>query len=210
MACQTQCRQIPTGSAPLIKAQTEVVTAENLFPYSLADRDGDGWPEDFLSRPECAGKIKISGAPDDPEAEVELEQTGCGYLDSKNFAVEEGRRYLFAVDLKIENMRFDLSDNQETRGIICFVYSVCGKRNIGGRVFAPGSTGGWVTLMLPFDTARTPQLAKLRIMLRCYNLSGTVHFRRPTVIPLPREILMKTHYIDMDGRIYTESDAMMR
>ncbi|GAH06732.1 unnamed protein product, partial [marine sediment metagenome] len=68
-------------------------------------------------------------------------------------------------------------------------------------IHGKGSTDEWVTVMLPFDTSKKPDLSLSRIMLRCYKISGTVWLQNPAIVELPASADMKSGFILKDGSI---------
>ena len=65
-------------------------------------------------------------------------------------------------------------------GIHIYVYHG-GNDNEWIGITGSGSSKGWMTAVLPFDTGAKPSLDQSRIMLIMGNMSGTVWFRNATI-----------------------------
>ena len=74
---------------------------------------------------------------------------------------------------------------------------------------ARGTTPGWVLAMLPFDTGKKPELTDLRILLRAYRLSGTIHLKQPRIFSLPDNSDMRRHFVLPDGTVAHYNGALV-
>ena len=66
-------------------------------------------------------------------------------------------------------------------------------------VYGEGSTKGWITGILPFSTEKVRELATPNVLLRCYNMTGTVRFRTPMILKKPAGIDMRRSFELADG-----------
>ena len=140
-----------------------------------------------------------------PSIRFDLPERGNLWLDTSTAVqLEEGRKYLFSVRVKIQDMvpgGMNLTSKGVERGILMEVHSGDTSRNVSvwNAVVGTGSSEGWVTAMIPFDTNAKPDLAKVSIFLRCYDISGTVWFQDPVLIEVPDGFNMNQQFILENG-----------
>jgi hypothetical protein len=96
------------------------------------------------------------------------------------------------------------------RGILMYVHSASGPGHQWAAVAGEGNTDGWVTVMLPFDTAVQTDLKSARIFLRCQELSGTVWFQDPVLIEAPAGFHMQPHFILENGETVSSNLLILK
>ena len=67
-------------------------------------------------------------------------------------------------------------------------------------IHGEGSTDGWVTGLLPFPREdMRKQFAIPNVLLRCYNMAGTVRFREPMILRQPPGTAVQPSFERADG-----------
>ena len=78
-------------------------------------------------------------------------------------------------------------------------------------VYGEGSTDGWVTALLPFPLEdRREKFAKSRVLLRCYNMTGTVSFRNPMIVRQPQGLDIQSSFELADGTQVPDGKLQLR
>lgn len=183
------------------------ISTHNLLPV-FDDKDNDGFPDAYKMR-KGKGKenvsyvskasiptLKIKGTPDD---KLIFETTA-------RIKLEKNKKYLFSVELKIDKMRFSGRWYKDHRGFWIYVY---GRHNMHKwmAVAGNGSTNGWITVMLPFNTIgeKNENLCDSNIIFIIDHTAGTFYARNPLLIERNSNDEMKQHYIKADGSTIVNS-----
>lgn len=181
--------------------------SSNLIPLSLSEgKEGEfppGFKEDASNQDKVHLDYKVFTGKRGPSMRVDLPKTGAVCLDLQSpVRLDDDTKYLFSVLVKVKDLVLDGPCSNEkgmVRGILMYVYSASGHGHQWAAVVGAGHTDGWVTVMLPFDTAVQTELKSMRIFLRCQELSGTVWFQDPVVIEAPAGFQMQPHFILENG-----------
>jgi hypothetical protein len=198
-------------SGSIWSAVEEPAKSDNLLKYTLTD-SGDGkTPQGYTVNTAEGGK-EASVSFDNsvyigkkgPSLKVDIAKTGSVFFDYSSFLpLEKGKKYLLTVSIKIKDLHLDGVEANNigmVRGVMVYVYSASGKHSWEA-ISGNGSTKGWVTMLLPFDTAKVPELATSRVFFRCLNIAGTVWFQNPSVVELPEGSDVQAQFIQEDGTV---------
>ena len=101
------------------------------------------------------------------------------YMRSAFSTFKADTKYIMTCDIKIIDMK---GKNRKKSGVMFQVRSSSGKPYTWVKIIHNGSTEGWVTAVIPFDTGAKPKFCKSRIYLYMMNISGTVLLRNLKII----------------------------
>lgn len=201
--------------------EENVISAENLLKYTFQDTNKDGIPDGYkIVKGKAEGNEAAEVTYDEtvfngekgPSIKMYLPEKGYLAVDLKNlFRLKKGKQYLFAVDVKIKDMKVEGKwyTKKAIRALMIYVYGSNGK-HAWLAITGNGSTKGWVTVMLPFNTEKIPGLATSRVLIRCNNMSGTVWIQNPSIVELPDGTDMKSHFLLSDGSVYSTNPLRLK
>lgn len=205
MACGS-CHADSPSSVTVNITPAAAVTVEraNLIPLNFEGIQIGDPPPGFSFRGGSGNGVRME-VPDNspPVIRVEMVEKDTFWLDFKSVIhLEQGRKYMFSVLVKTQDLSLDGSHVKRGgwRGVMIYVYSAAGTRHAWALIAGHGDTDGWVNVLLPFDTAATPELADAKIYLRGYDLSGTIWFKDPVLFELPEGFDLAPHMVLPDGR----------
>jgi len=93
-------------------------------------------------------------------------------------------KYVMTCEIKITDMKA----KKRKRGVMLQVKSAPGKPYIWVSIIHNGSTEGWVTATIPFDTGANPKFCKSRVSIFILDVSGTVLFRNMKITETKEEL----------------------
>ena len=93
-------------------------------------------------------------------------------------------KYVMTCEVKITDMKV----KKRKRGVMLQVKSAPGKPYVWVSIIHSGSTEGWVTVTLPFDTGAKPKFCKSRVSIFILDLAGTVLFRNLKITETTEEL----------------------
>ena len=100
------------------------------------------------------------------------------YMRSGFSTFKPKAKYVMTCDIKITDMK---GKSKKKSGVMLQVKSSTGKPYSWVKIIHNGSTEGWVTATITFDTGEKPKYCKSRIYLFLMDISGTVLFRNLTI-----------------------------
>jgi hypothetical protein len=178
----------------------ETETGTNLLPWDFQLTGKNGLPEGYNNRKE--GTISVTKEKNGYVVEMSLKKQGQCFLDTTRLLpLEKGKKYLFSVQVKIKNMEHAGKD--KFYGFVSYIYNSSTNKHTALRLTGTGSINEWATLSLPFDTIKQPQLAKGKLLMRAYNISGSIYLKKPVIIELPENVDMKPSLTLKDGKTFT-------
>lgn len=127
-------------------------------------------------------------------------------IDTKQPVILDlAKDYVLVVQFKVEDMHYYGHWYYRPAGIRIEAYGTDNKHNWLA-VRGEGDSRGWVTGILFFlnqksekDKKDAHNLAYPTVMLRCYNMVGTVYFRNPMIVEIPSGFDV-TNYFQMEDR----------
>ncbi|MCF6176962.1 MAG: hypothetical protein L3J71_14475 [Victivallaceae bacterium] len=176
-------------------AADETGTVKNMLKHDFSKLGKDGLPVGYKVTFDKASKGKATVIQEAGVniVKLELPEQGKAFLDSTFLlGMKKNRRYLFTIQLKIDNQAYT------GKGVHFFyacAYNTGNNKHIYNKVMQQGSTDGWITAVLPIDTAKRPLLVGAKLFLRSYYVSGTYWLKNPMLIELPKDVEIKAHYI---------------
>lgn len=176
-------------------AEEESNKAKNLLKHDFAKLSSNGLPVGYKAYLGKDKKVKVSVSQEDGTNVVKLEipEQGKGFLDSNYILnMKKNKKYVLTVQLKIENQKY--SGKGMHFFYVC-VYNTGNGKHIYNKIVGHGSTGGWLTVVLPIDTAKKPKLVGAKMLLRGYFVSGTYSLKNPMLVEIPNDVELKAHYI---------------
>ncbi|MBN1553345.1 MAG: hypothetical protein JXA11_01260 [Phycisphaerae bacterium] len=142
--------------------------------------------------------------PEDNVVKISILKESSVYLDTTRRAeLELGKRYLFVVEFKIDDMHYTGNWYNRPAGVRMYVYGMKDKHSTLF-VRGDGSTDGWVSAVMPFTTRIDKDgrdLSRPNVLLRCYNMVGTVSFRKPIIIEVPNGVEASSYFEMDNGRM---------
>lgn len=183
--------------AMAVFADGEGEKAENLLKHDFSKLDSKGVPVGYKVSFDDASKGKMTVSQEDGTNVVKLEipEQGKGFIDT-NYAldIKENKKYILTIQLKIEEQKYS------GKGIHFFyvcVYNTGNGKHIYNKIIGHGSTDGWLTVVLPIDTAKNAELVGrgTKILLRGYFVSGTYSLKKPMLVEIPADLELEAHYI---------------
>ncbi len=192
--------------AALAEETTETGAGGSLLPYGFAKLGEDGLPSDWRIRAtgENADAAKITTEQDEtgaPVVRVEIPREASVYVDTaKRTRLDPDGDYMLVVQIRVEDLHYTGNWYKRPAGIRIYVYGTNDKHRWLA-VHGDGSTDGWVTGVLPFpmpDEVR-PQFASSNVLLRCYNMTGTVLLRNPMILRRPPGVDIQNSFELEDG-----------
>ena len=188
--------------AALGEEPAEVKEQANVLPCGFGKLSDQGLPVGWKVTATGDG-ARATAAPDETGAMVvklEMPAEGSVHLDlDRPMALDPAGDYMLVVPLQVENMHFTGDWYGRPAGVRIYMYGMDNKHTWLA-VHGEGSTKGWVTATLPFpDAAVRAQFAHCRVLLRCYNMTGTVSFREPVVMRRPPGLDIQRSFTLPDG-----------
>lgn len=107
------------------------------------------------------------------------------YLRSGFATFKPDTKYVMTCDIKITDMKVK---NKKKSGVMIQVKSSSGKPYSWVKIIHAGSTDGWVTATIPFDTGAKPKFCKSRVYIYIMHVSGTVLFRNMVIKPITEDL----------------------
>lgn len=188
-------------SAPAFEAAAN----DNLLPYGFADLDEQGVPEGWTVEigGENAASATVTAAPgenDEVVVTMAMPQEATVQLDTTQpVRLDPAGDYMLVVQVKVEEMRHTGDWYRRPAGLRIYVYGT-ENRHTWLAIHGEGSTDGWVTAVLPFPLEESrEQFASSRVLLRCYNMTGTVSFRNPMILRQPQGLEIQRSFELADG-----------
>lgn len=119
--------------------------------------------------------------------------------------------YMLGVQLKVEDLHHTGDWYGRPAGLRLYVYGQNDK-HVWLAVHGAGSTKGWMTGVLPFpgSEAVRPDFAHSRVLLRCYNMTGTVSFRKPMIVLRPAGLDSGASFTLEDGTQISSAALQLR
>ena len=198
------------------RAKQDSMDQANLLPHTFIDRNGDGFPDGYKRRDGHRERVSYDrfsrARGGGPVIRINMPELVSVYLDSEPFHLEKGKRYLFSVEIRMKDIDFPAGKSKwepKAYTFVAYVYAVGSNTHIWTWITHKGSTQGWVTLMLPFDTIKHSALSHARILLRCRKLRGTVWLRDPTIVELPNSMKIPKHFILRNGHATMSPDLVL-
>ena len=187
----------------------------NLLPWDFSELGDDGLPTGWTVdvRGDNADQIEVSAALDETGESVvtmAMPREGSAYLDTTGrFKLDPAQDYVLAVQVKVEDMRYTGDWYGRPAGVRIYVYGT-DNRHTWLAIHGEGSTDGWVTALLPFPLAdHREQFANSRVLLRCYNMTGTVSFRNPVILRPPAGVAVQKAFELTDGTIVADGKLQL-
>lgn len=182
-----------------------MATDGNLLPYGFGDLDEDGLPTGWSVdvRGENAEAARVTTSQDEDGVTVvtvEMPREATVHLDTtERFRLDPTGDYMLVVQAKVEEMRYTGDWYRRPAGVRIYVYGT-ENEHTWLAIHGEGGTDGWVTAVLPFPPAdHREQFASSRVLLRCYNMTGTVSFRAPMILRQPQGIDVQRSFELEDG-----------
>ena len=119
----------------------------------------------------------------------------------RNLKLKANTRYLFSIQVKVKNLR-TIVPWYKNGAYSCFYAMVFSGTSKWSSIRGSGSTDGWITLLLPFDTGEKKQFKYPRIFFFFFFCSGEIWLQCPSLIELPQGTEIKQGYILKDNKIY--------
>jgi hypothetical protein len=176
-------------------AGEESEKVKNLLKHDFAQLGSNGLPAGYKAYFDEASKGKATVSQDDGVNVVKLEmpEIGKGFLDTSYLLdLKKNKKYVLTVQLKIENQKYT------GRGVHFFyvcAYNTSNGKHIYNKIVGHGSSGGWLTVVLPIDTAKRPKLVGAKLFFRGYSVSGSYWLKNPMLVEIPNNVELKAHYI---------------
>ncbi|MFO8082196.1 MAG: hypothetical protein R6V07_18095 [Armatimonadota bacterium] len=190
---------VPEATPEMLQDAVEASGAEttttggdgNLLPWDFGDLDEDGlpagWSVDIRGENADAAEVSLTEDEDgDTIVTATMPREATVYLDTeRRMSLDPADDYMLAVEMKVDELHYTGDWYRRPAGVRVYVYGTDNKHTWLA-VHGEGSTDGWVTAVLPFppDDDRE-HFANSRILLRCYNMTGTVAFRNPVILRRP-------------------------
>jgi hypothetical protein len=190
----------------ILAQDTTTGKARNLLACRFEKLGDDGLPAQYTIKKEGphAQEAVVSVAKDDSGAMVvkaKIPQEASIHIDSaKRTRLDPDGDYLLTVQVKVDDLRYTGNWYKRPAGIRIYAYGLENKHTWLA-IHGEGSTDGWVTAVLPFpagDDVRR-QLAVPNVLLRCYNMTGTVQFREPMILKRPPGAQVQRSFRKKDG-----------
>jgi len=222
----TQPFSIPAGTTKSLAFSITVVaetTPESLRERLLAEDTGTSGPRNLLA---CRfGQLGDDSLPAQykitktgvhaQQAVVSTETDASGtvvvkaqipreasvYIDSaKRTRLDADADYLLTVQVKVDDLRYTGNWYKKPAGIRIYAYGLKDKHTWLA-IHGEGNTDGWVTGVLPFPQNEDvrQQFAAPNVLLRCYNMTGTVRFREPMILKQPPGAKVQRSFQREDG-----------
>lgn len=177
-----------------VLADEESGKAKNLLTHDFSKLGKNGLPVGFKAYTGKDKKGTVSVSQEDGVNVVKLERSEQGriYFDNKKLNLQANKKYVLTVQVKIENQQY--SGKGMHFFYVC-VYNTGNGKHIYNKIVGHGGTGGWLTVVLPIDTAKNPKLVGARMLLRGYGVAGTYWLKNPMLVEIPNDVELKAHYI---------------
>ena len=176
-------------------AEEESNKAKNLLKHDFTKLGSDGLPVAYKVYFDKASKGKATVSQEDGTNVVKLEmpESGKGFLDT-NYVLDlkKNKKYVLTVQLKIENQKYS---GKGTHFFYVCAYNTSNGKHIYNKIVGHGSSRGWLTVVLPIDTAKRPKLVGAKLFFRGYFVSGTYSLKNPMLVEIPNDVELKAHYI---------------
>ena len=175
-------------------AEEESNKAKNLLKHDFSKLGKNGLPVGFKAYLGKDKKGTVSVSQEDGVNVVKLERSEQGriYFDNKKLNLQANKKYVLTVQVKIKDQRY--SGKGMHFFYVC-VYNTGNGKHIYNKIAGNGSTGGWLTVILPIDTIKNPKLVGSKMLLRGYGIAGTYWLKNPMLVEIPSEVELKPHYI---------------
>lgn len=170
--------------------------AENLLQYDFSKLDAQGLPVGYkvFFDEHSNGKITVSEEAGTNVVKLEMPEQGQGHLDSNYLLdLQKNKKYILSLQLKVKDQYYAGGPKQHSFTV--YVYNSGNGKHIYNQIFGHGSTDGWLTVVLPVDTEKNPDLVGARLLLRGNAVSGTYWLKKPMLVEIPTNLEIKAHFI---------------
>ncbi|MFW5869250.1 MAG: hypothetical protein ACOCX2_15600, partial [Armatimonadota bacterium] len=187
------------------RAAPEGAADGNLLPVGFAELGDDGLPVgwDVETRGEnadAAGVTTLRDETGDTVVTMEMPREATVYLDTaRRLRLDPAEDYMLLVQVKVEDMHYTGDWYRRPAGLRIYVYGTENKHTWLA-IYGEGGTDGWVTAVRPFplDDVRE-YFANSNVLLRCYNMTGTVSFKNPVIVRQPKGLEIGPSFELEDG-----------
>ena len=172
-------KSIPIPSKNIASVADNETGKPRLIDYPLEkDSDGDNYPDGYEHKNGSRRTLSIVDV--DGAKSLKFDSQDVTYVRTRSAfqTFKPNTKYLLKVEMNVENLI--TTSGKWPDGIHIYVYHG-GNDNEWIGITGSGSSKGWMTAVLPFDTGAKPSLDQSRIMLIMGNMSGTVWFRNATI-----------------------------
>jgi hypothetical protein len=181
-------------------------------PYAFGDADGDRRPDGYVRHKSQEDVLSYEAVPPGapPVLRLQVPDERYVYLDSMPFPLEADAEYLFVIDVSIVDARHPGAARRLDHALAFYVHAAAGGRHTAHWISGRGSTPGWVTVVIPFSTARMPELARARILIRSHRLAATIRLCDPAIVRLPKGARMVKHVVLESGEAVLDPGLVLR
>ncbi|MBT7057463.1 MAG: hypothetical protein HN976_20390 [Lentisphaerae bacterium] len=180
--------------------------ARNLLACRFEELDDNGLPAQYkiTKKGPHAEQTVVSTEKDDSGhvvVKAEILREASVHIDSaKRTRLDPDADYFLTVQVRVDDMRYTGNWYKRPAGIRIYAYGLNDKHTWLA-IHGEGNTDGWVTGVLPFPHAEDvrQQLAVPNVLLRCYNMTGTVRFREPMILKKPQGVQIQRAFEQGDG-----------
>jgi len=212
---------VPNATPELLRERLSVrearsSDASNLLRYRFDRLNDAGLPAHY--KIEKAGKhaaeATVCTEEDDSGVrvvKVVMPREASVYIDTaKRTRLDPDGNHLFSVQVKVDGLRHTGNWYKRPAGIRIYVYGIENKHTWLA-IHGEGSTDGWVTGLLPFPRKDVrKQFSVPNVLLRCYNMTGTVRFREPMILRQPSGAAVPRSFERADGTQVFHSSLRLR
>jgi hypothetical protein len=201
-----------------VAAQASAPAGEgNLLPFGFGKLNEQGLPVGWKvnSRGANPPAVQVTAAPDETgETVVKMTMAQEASVDldlAQPARFDPAGDYMLVVQMKVEDLHHTGDWYGRPAGLRLYVYGQNDK-HVWLAVHGAGSTKGWVTGVLPFpgSDAVRPHFAHSRVLLRCYNMTGTVSFRNPMIVRRPAGLDIRASFTLEDGTQVSSGALQLR
>jgi hypothetical protein len=192
----------------------EVADDGNLLPFGFTKLNDRGLPVGWTVTATGQGTTATAAPEDQGEMVVKLAmpEEGSVQLDlTQPTRLDPAGDYMLVVQMKVQDMHHTGHWYERPAGVRLYVYGT-DNQHTWLAVHGEGSTQGWITAVLPFPSSAKvrPHFAHSRVLLRCYNMTGTVSFRNPMIVRRPAGMEIQRSFTLEDGSQVTSAALEVR
>jgi hypothetical protein len=166
-----------------------------------------GWKATFQDRniPFVDILFEQNKNPSQNVVRIRLRKEASVWIDTAGpTKLEAGKVYLLVVQFMVKDLDYIGHWYDRPAAIRIYAYGT-DDEHVWMAVRGEGDTSGWVTAVLPFPGRdrkdKSSKYSSTNVMLRCYNMSGIVCFRMPTIIEKPKNFDVTEHFVLDDETI---------